>query len=399
MSFGVMTGFAVCGAIYDTTNVEENAKAFRAMALILMVSRLALVAQYGVVLYYVRTYKKTTWPLLLTMLALFIGAMVYLGTFFGFPESAADKASFPIEHGGSKTYVAWYVTLDNMVSLANRVRYTLACVEALAVIAISCYWRVVSFRHTHLVERIGLLTLIIMGEGIIGMTKSVSTILQTSSTVAPSDIGTIVASVLLIYFIWVLYFDQIENDRFGTIRQQIWAILHFPLHVAILLTVEGSTTLILWNIIKNLLNWLYYNLPCPGTNTDDPTFGFDTTEGLVSYINATIILFNTNFKNSNISASYDYNADLVALQNIKPSFNSSDWIDQAYVIENKIFFGVYDFLYNQFNVEAPQAATSTDTGGSALDQTLAKIDEAAGLFNIFNTVVCPAVINLLSLLT
>lgn len=105
-----------------------------------------------------------------------------------------------------------------MMSYANKVRYTLACVEALAVISISCYWRVVSFRHTHLVERIGLLTLIIMGEGIIGMTKSVSTILQTSAHVSPSDIGTIVASVLLIYFIWVLYFDQIENDRFGTIR-------------------------------------------------------------------------------------------------------------------------------------------------------------------------------------
>lgn len=163
-------------------------------------------------------------------------------------------------------------------------RYALACLEALAVIAFSCYWRVVSFRHTHLVERIGLLTLIIMGEGIIGMTKSVSTILQTASSVGASDIGTIVAAVLLIYFIWVLYFDQIEHDRFGTIRQQIWAILHFPLHVAILLTVEGSTTLILWNIIKNISDWLFEWLPCPGGNTDDPTFGFLTAEGLVSYI-------------------------------------------------------------------------------------------------------------------
>lgn len=105
VSFGVMTGFAVCGAIYDQSNVEENAKAFRAMALILMVSRLALVGQYGVVLFYVRKYKNTLWPLGLTMLALFVGAMVYLGTFFGF---TANSASFPIEHGsGPKTYAAW----------------------------------------------------------------------------------------------------------------------------------------------------------------------------------------------------------------------------------------------------------------------------------------------------
>jgi low temperature requirement protein LtrA len=71
-------------------------------------------------------------------------------------------------------------------------------VEALAIIAISCVWRVVSFRHTHLVERIGLLTLIIMGEGIIGLATSVSTILQNSTTVSKSAIGTIIGGVLLI---------------------------------------------------------------------------------------------------------------------------------------------------------------------------------------------------------
>jgi low temperature requirement protein LtrA len=71
-------------------------------------------------------------------------------------------------------------------------------VEALAIIAISCVWRVVSFRHTHLVERIGLLTLIIMGEGIIGLATSVSTILQNSTTVSRSAIGTIIGGVLLI---------------------------------------------------------------------------------------------------------------------------------------------------------------------------------------------------------
>jgi low temperature requirement protein LtrA len=65
-------------------------------------------------------------------------------------------------------------------------------------IAISCVWRVVSFRHTHLVERIGLLTLIIMGEGIIGLSTSVSTILQNSVLVSGSAIGTIIGGVLII---------------------------------------------------------------------------------------------------------------------------------------------------------------------------------------------------------
>ena len=47
-------------------------------------------------------------------------------------------------------------------------------------------------------ERVGLLTLIIMGEGIIGMTKSVATILQNSVGVSSRIIGTVIAAVLLI---------------------------------------------------------------------------------------------------------------------------------------------------------------------------------------------------------
>jgi low temperature requirement protein LtrA len=77
-------------------------------------------------------------------------------------------------------------------------RYVVVIFEALAMVAISCVWRVVSFRHTHLVERIGLLTLIIMGEGIIGLATSVSTILQNSVSVSKQAIGTIIGGVLLI---------------------------------------------------------------------------------------------------------------------------------------------------------------------------------------------------------
>ena len=245
-----MTGFAISGAIYDTTSEESilsNVKAFKAMSLILMASRLALCVQYGIVLWYVKDFQKTMVPLAGTIVTLFISAMIFLGTYFGFPHDK-PQTSFPNE-SGSSTYIAWYISPTLIMSFANIDRYVVVCVEAFSVIAISCVWRIVSFKHTHLVERIGLLTLIIMGEGIIGLSKSVATLLQHSKGVTGSDIGVIVAAVLLIYFIWVLYFDQIEHDRFGTIRQQIWAILHYPLHVAILLTVEGSSMLILWNVI------------------------------------------------------------------------------------------------------------------------------------------------------
>jgi low temperature requirement protein LtrA len=74
----------------------------------------------------------------------------------------------------------------------------MAVVEAISIITVSCVWRVISFKHTHLVERIGLLTLIVMGEGVIGLTTSVSTILQNCVQTSKSAIGAIVASVNLI---------------------------------------------------------------------------------------------------------------------------------------------------------------------------------------------------------
>jgi DMSO reductase anchor subunit len=104
-----MTGFAISGALYDISSVTQNLKAFRAMSLILMASRLSLVVQYGVVLWYVKGYKKTFIPLASTMLVLFLAAMIFLGTFFGF-HNDSNQHSFPVEHGqsnGSHTYIAW----------------------------------------------------------------------------------------------------------------------------------------------------------------------------------------------------------------------------------------------------------------------------------------------------
>ena len=56
-------------------------------------------------------------------------------------------------------YVVWYIVM---------------VIESVAVIAISSIWRMLSFKKTHLMERMSLLTLIVIGEGAIGVTKTVS---------------------------------------------------------------------------------------------------------------------------------------------------------------------------------------------------------------------------------
>lgn len=180
-----MTGFAMVGVIYDTTNVEQNARAFQAMGLILMSSRLILLVQYGVILFYVRQYHKTRIPLIATMVTLLIAAAVFLGTYWGFDvaDSTNHSGEEVIRLAHPNTYLAWYVVV---------------VLEATSIIAISCTWRVVSFKRTHLVERIGLLTLIMMGEGILSMTQSVSQILWNARVVEVSDVGIITSCVLLI---------------------------------------------------------------------------------------------------------------------------------------------------------------------------------------------------------
>jgi hypothetical protein len=44
----------------------------------------------------------------------------------------------------------------------------------------------------------------------------------------------------------MLYFDCLQEEHFGTIKQQVWASLHFPLHIILVLVLQGVSLLIMW---------------------------------------------------------------------------------------------------------------------------------------------------------
>lgn len=44
----------------------------------------------------------------------------------------------------------------------------------------------------------------------------------------------------------MLYFDRISEEHFGTIRQQVWASMHFFLHVTLVLVLQGISYLVMW---------------------------------------------------------------------------------------------------------------------------------------------------------
>lgn len=112
ISFGVFTGFAIVGPIFDTGKAYQDVKAFKAMSLILMISRLALMVQYSVVLWYVRGYKKVFVPLLLHILTLAVSAVVFLGLAFSFKYEKDDTGAFLYKEGQkitipSNSYAGW----------------------------------------------------------------------------------------------------------------------------------------------------------------------------------------------------------------------------------------------------------------------------------------------------
>lgn len=68
----------------------------------------------------------------------------------------------PESGNGLGIYYVWYIIL---------------AIEAAITLGISSVWRNMGFKHTHLTERMGLFTLVIIGEGAIGATKTVGNLM------------------------------------------------------------------------------------------------------------------------------------------------------------------------------------------------------------------------------
>ncbi|KAI4181642.1 MAG: hypothetical protein L6R41_006506, partial [Letrouitia leprolyta] len=229
LHLGIMIAFAVVGTQFNTNDTAKYSDTFQQFSAIMMVSKLILLIQYGYVLLWVRGHTKVVAPLLIHMTAFAIGAIICLGLIFSFNH-----------HTQSLSYVAWYV---------------IAILEAFTVFASSSRWRSVSFKRSNLNERVGLLTLIILGEGVIVLTKSMGYITK-GDNYSPAIIGQITASVLIIYFLYMLYFDQVDAKRFGTIRQQFWALAHFPFHTSLVLLLEGTSRFVTWRNATEMIDYL-----------------------------------------------------------------------------------------------------------------------------------------------
>lgn len=121
------------------------------IAVILAVSRFVLALEYGTVLWHVRKYKAARLPLYLQIGLNIAASLIYLG------------ATFRFQDGDSHVFTIWYIVSVGEVAVT--------CL-------LSNFWETLSLTNTHLMRRLALLTVMILGDGIIIVAQNVSKIVE-----------------------------------------------------------------------------------------------------------------------------------------------------------------------------------------------------------------------------
>lgn len=168
-----MLGLAIIGSQFDAYDPKFYLSYGQALSLLLMSNRFILAVQHGmsselphddkllteckaVVALLARNVSDLARPAIILAIGYLLTGSIYLGISFIFPRGGP-----PAVQAGT----AWYV---------------LALGEAFFQSLAMRLYGGLSFTDTHLVERMGLLTLIVLGEGVIGLLEAVTSIWTSS---------------------------------------------------------------------------------------------------------------------------------------------------------------------------------------------------------------------------
>ncbi|KAG1150103.1 hypothetical protein G6F37_005372 [Rhizopus arrhizus] len=131
----------------------------------------------------------------------------------------------------AKRYVLWYLSIG---------------LELLVHLFLQTNSRV-SLAASHLGERFGLFTLIVLGENCMGFIETVaeSVGLSEASNPVPSVMAATMFSVAIIFCYFFMYFDDFSGEFVAkTKMSSLWMYLHFPLHLVQVAFGTALTTLI-----------------------------------------------------------------------------------------------------------------------------------------------------------
>lgn len=169
-----MVGFASAGSRFSTTVREENAWAFQSLTLILAGSRALLATQYTVNVAFLRRSMKPA------VRGVAYTALVFWTTTLFYIVVCMLELLFTthLESSAACSFI-WqmYLAFSGRYALRARVWsvwFFLFGVEMWTVTGLSLMYPDLGFKDTHLNTRMGLLTLIIIGEGVIAITRIVN---------------------------------------------------------------------------------------------------------------------------------------------------------------------------------------------------------------------------------
>ncbi|KNG83660.1 hypothetical protein ANOM_007332 [Aspergillus nomiae NRRL 13137] len=233
IQLAAMVGFASAGTRFTTRVKDENVWAFQSLSIFLGGSRILLALQYTVnnIVFIRKRMRPAAKGVSIIAATLFVSSLIYLGMFYIFGVQ-----------DGIRSYI-WTVW------------FALFGIEMWVIMGVSCVTPGIGLQDTHLNVRMGLLTLIIIGEGVISVTRIVNRTVRPGGWTKWSFVH-ILGVTTNVYFLWQAYYDLSPRGMLGKYSQQLWAQLHFPFHVALVLLLEGSQILALTLDITLKLTYL-----------------------------------------------------------------------------------------------------------------------------------------------
>ena len=132
-------------------------------------------------------------------------------------------------------------------------------------------------------------------------------------------------------------------ENFGTIRQQIWAFLHFPFHLALVLLMEGTNQFVIYGHITQVINILLGPFNSLSDNASDSDL-FNTLENIA---NVTFSLFPPITNETGIIDSLNAN-----LQVLAPGTNATD--AQFNEAGNEILTTLITAVFDGYGFEPPE---------------------------------------------
>jgi hypothetical protein len=147
----------------------------------------------------------------------------------------------------------------------------------------------------------------------------------------------------------MLYFDNHPHIHYGTIRQQIWSVLHFPLQLAIVGIVEGSQQITLaryvlksWTKVLNDVSYYCAELGYEG-------------DQLVNVLNETISYFQLDSKVETLGQLYTIDEDLIAVGKEKGMCIPENFVGDKYPESLiKLEFDVLGGIFQSLGMKLPE---------------------------------------------